>query len=233
MILVIDNYDSFTFNLVQYFQELGEHVAVYRNDKITIEEIELLKPDAVVISPGPGGPQDAGVSMRTIIHLGDRIPILGVCLGHQAIGAAFGGRVVSAGRLMHGKTSRIFSSGQGLFSGMEIPFQACRYHSLIVERESLPECLEITALTEQQEIMGIRHKRHPIEGVQFHPESILTPSGKRILKNFLTLAQEFRRYKTWSTGTVQDSSTCHFDKMRPAGSSEAGGLSADPAVMTN
>lgn len=233
MILVIDNYDSFTFNLVQSFQELGEGIAVYRNDEITIEEIDMLKPAAVVISPGPGGPQDAGVSMRTIIHLGDRIPILGVCLGHQAIGAAFGGQVVSAKRLMHGKTSPIFSSGQGLFSGMEIPFQACRYHSLIVERESLPECLEITALTDQQEIMGIRHKRHPIEGVQFHPESILTPGGKRILKNFLTMAQAYRRTKAWSPSMVQDSSTCHFDKMRHAGSLEAGGFSADPAVMTN
>ena len=233
MILVIDNYDSFTFNLVQYCQQLGEDVAVYRNDEITVEEIDLLKPSAVVISPGPGGPQDAGVSMNTIVHLGDRIPILGVCLGHQAIGAAFGGRVVSAVRLMHGKTSLIFSSGQGLFSGMEIPFQACRYHSLIVESESLPECLEITALTDQQEIMGIRHKRHPIEGVQFHPESILTPEGKRILKNFLTMAQHFHQTRTWARGQVRDLLNCHFEMMRPAESAKAAGPCAGPVATAN
>lgn len=193
MIVVIDNYDSFTFNLVQYFQELGEEVLVYRNDCISVDEIMDLRPDAVVISPGPGGPGDAGISMEVIATLGSRVPILGVCLGHQAIGAAFGGHVVSAHRLMHGKTSRIFTEGDGLFSGMEIPFEACRYHSLIVERQTLPECLEVTAYTEQDEIMGLRHREKPIYGVQFHPESILTPDGKRILQNFLDMAEEYRR----------------------------------------
>jgi anthranilate synthase/aminodeoxychorismate synthase-like glutamine amidotransferase len=191
MILVIDNYDSFTFNLVQYFQELGEEVVVRRNDMITLNEIVALNPRAIVISPGPGGPEDAGISLQAIQTLGDRIPILGVCLGHQTIGAAFGGRVVSADRLMHGKTSQIIYYGNGLFAGMENPFQACRYHSLIVERETLPECLEITAVTDQGEIMGIKHKRYPIQGVQFHPESILTPDGKQILRNFLCIAEEF------------------------------------------
>jgi len=233
MILVIDNYDSFTFNLVQYFQELGEDVEVYRNDEITVEEIDNLKPRAVVISPGPGGPEDAGISMNTIVHLGDRIPILGVCLGHQAIGAAFGGRVVSAGRLMHGKTSPIFSSGQGLFSGMEIPFQACRYHSLIVERESLPECLEITALTDQQEIMGIRHRSHPIEGVQFHPESILTPDGKRILKNFLAMAQDFHKTRTWANGQARDPLNPHFEMMGSTESVNPAGPCAGSVATAN
>ena len=191
MILVIDNYDSFTFNLVQYFQELGTPVAVYRNDSVTVDEILDLQPEAVVISPGPGGPADAGISMEVILQLGHAIPILGVCLGHQAIGAAFGGRVVSASRLMHGKTSQIFTNGEGLFSGMEVPFEACRYHSLIVEPASLPSCLEVTAYTDQHEVMGIRHKTRPIFGVQFHPESILTPSGKRILQNFLEMTQQF------------------------------------------
>ncbi|HMK35516.1 MAG TPA: bifunctional anthranilate synthase component II/anthranilate phosphoribosyltransferase [Desulfomonilaceae bacterium] len=191
MILVIDNYDSFTFNLVQYFQELGEEVLVRRNDMVTVEEISTLRPRAVVISPGPGGPADAGISLRVLRTLGDRIPMFGVCLGHQAIAEAFGGRVISAPRLMHGKTSPISYRGNGLFAGMENPFQACRYHSLIVEKETLPECLEITALTDQDEIMGIRHKSYPIEGVQFHPESILTPDGKQILRNFLKLTDEF------------------------------------------
>jgi anthranilate synthase/aminodeoxychorismate synthase-like glutamine amidotransferase len=191
MILVIDNYDSFTFNLVQYFQELGEEVLVRRNDMITLEEIIALNPRAVVISPGPGGPEDAGVSLQVIRTLGEFIPILGVCLGHQAIGAAFGGRVVSAGRLMHGKTSPIFYKGNGLFEGMDNPFQACRYHSLIVEQDTLPDCLEITALTDLNEIMGIKHKHYPVLGVQFHPESILTPDGKQILRNFLKIADTF------------------------------------------
>ncbi|MBI5252554.1 MAG: aminodeoxychorismate/anthranilate synthase component II [Desulfomonile tiedjei] len=195
MILVIDNYDSFTFNLVQYFQELGQQVLVIRNDRISVDEIVGLNPDAIVISPGPGGPEDAGVSMQTILSLGDRIPILGVCLGHQAIAAAFGGKVVRAGRLMHGKTSPIFTNGSGIFAGMEIPFQACRYHSLIVDLGSLPECLEVTACTDEEEIMGIRHKDLPIEGVQFHPESILTPEGKRILMNFLDMTRDFHQAK--------------------------------------
>jgi anthranilate synthase/aminodeoxychorismate synthase-like glutamine amidotransferase len=191
MILVIDNYDSFTFNLVQYLMESREDVMVKRNDCITIEEIERLEPMAVVISPGPGGPQQAGVSMEVILTLGHRIPILGVCLGHQAIGAAFGGRVISADRLMHGKTSPIFFKEGTLFSGMNNPFEACRYHSLIVDRETLPECLQITAVTDQDEIMGIKHKDYPIEGVQFHPESILTRGGKQILLNFLDMASGF------------------------------------------
>lgn len=191
MILMIDNYDSFTFNLVQYFQELGQQVLVSRNDRISLDEIVRLNPEAIVISPGPGGPEDAGISMQTILQLGDRIPILGVCLGHQAIAKAFGGRVIRAGRLMHGKTSPIFTDGSGLFAGMEIPFQACRYHSLIVEFGTLPECLEVTARTDEEEIMGIRHKEMPIEGVQFHPESILTPDGKRILTNFLDMTRQF------------------------------------------
>jgi anthranilate synthase/aminodeoxychorismate synthase-like glutamine amidotransferase len=191
MILVIDNYDSFTFNLVQYFQELGKEVQVLRNDKVSLRQIVDSKPEAVVISPGPGGPEEAGISLDVIKNLGDRIPILGVCLGHQAIAAAFGGKVVRASRLMHGKTSPVFTKGTGLFSGMEIPFDACRYHSLIVDEETLPSCLEITAFTDREEIMGIRHTEFPIEGVQFHPESILTPDGKRILFNFLEMTREF------------------------------------------
>lgn len=193
MILVIDNYDSFTFNLVQYFQELGSEVRVHRNDGITVEEIADLQPAAVVISPGPGGPQDAGVSMEAILRLGHTIPIFGVCLGHQAIGAAFGGRVVRAKRLMHGKTSRIFFNGHELFRGLENPFEACRYHSLVVEPESVPASLEVIAATERGEIMGICHRERPIFGVQFHPESILTHDGKQILRNFLDLADRFRR----------------------------------------
>ncbi len=192
MILVIDNYDSFTFNLVQYFQELGEEVMVRRNDQTTVAEISSTNPEAIVISPGPGGPEDAGISMDVIKQLGADIPILGVCLGHQAIGASFGGNVISAPRLMHGKTSPIFTEEQGLFAGMPNPFDACRYHSLIVDKESLPDCLEVTATTDQDEIMGIKHKQLPIEGVQFHPESILTTGGKRILANFLKMAEEFR-----------------------------------------
>jgi anthranilate synthase/aminodeoxychorismate synthase-like glutamine amidotransferase len=193
MLLVIDNYDSFTYNLVQYFQELGQTVMVRRNDRITLEKIVDLNPDAVVISPGPGGPQDAGISMKVISDLGDKIPIFGVCLGHQAIGAVFGAQVVSADRLMHGKTSPIFANGSPLFSGISNPFEACRYHSLIVDRQTLPDCLEMTAWTDEGEIMGIRHRDHPIEGVQFHPESILTPAGKRMLQNFLDMTARFHR----------------------------------------
>jgi anthranilate synthase/aminodeoxychorismate synthase-like glutamine amidotransferase len=191
MLLVIDNYDSFTYNLVQYFQELGQTVLVRRNDCVTLEEIIDLNPRAVIISPGPGGPQDAGISMQVIRDLGEKIPIFGVCLGHQAIGAVFGAQVVSADRLMHGKTSQIFANGSTLFSGLSSPFEACRYHSLIVEWDTLPDCLEVTAWTDEGEIMGIRHKERPIQGVQFHPESILTPGGKHILENFLDMTARF------------------------------------------
>ncbi|HXI10277.1 MAG TPA: aminodeoxychorismate/anthranilate synthase component II [Thermodesulfobacteriota bacterium] len=185
MLLMIDNYDSFTFNLVQYFQELGEEVSVYRNDAITVAEIEKLGPRRLVISPGPCDPQKAGVSVEAIKHLAGKLPILGVCLGHQSIGYAFGGSVVKAGTLMHGKTSMVYHDGKTVFEAIENPFEANRYHSLIVRREDLPECLEISAWTSAGEIMGIRHKKYPIEGLQFHPESILTRAGKDILRNFL------------------------------------------------
>ncbi len=193
MILVIDNYDSFTFNLVQYFQELGQTVEVFRNDSISLEEVEKLDPEAIVISPGPGGPEEAGISLELIRHFAGIVPIFGVCLGHQSIGSAFGARVIEADRLMHGKTSPIFTTGTGLFNEMSIPFQACRYHSLIVEEQSLPETLEITAVSDEGEIMGLKHRDLPIYGVQFHPESILTDQGKRILENFLSLASRFNR----------------------------------------
>ncbi|MEA2063321.1 MAG: aminodeoxychorismate/anthranilate synthase component II [Gemmatimonadota bacterium] len=185
MILVIDNYDSFTYNLVQYLGELGAELEVYRNDKITVDGVEQLRPQAVVISPGPGTPDDAGISLELIRHLGEKLPILGVCLGHQSIGQAYGGRVVSAPTLMHGKTSRIKHDGKSVFTGLENPFEATRYHSLTVERESLPGCLTVTAETGDGVIMGLRHETHPVEGVQFHPESILTFEGKKLLKNFL------------------------------------------------
>lgn len=185
MLLMIDNYDSFTFNLVQYFQELGEEVAVYRNDAITVGEIERLKPKRIVISPGPCDPPKAGISVEAIKHLSGKIPILGVCLGHQAIGYAFGGDVVKAPRLMHGKTSMVYHDGRTVFEGIENPFEANRYHSLIVKKETLPDCLEVSAWTDIGEIMGIRHKKYAVEGLQFHPESILTRSGKDILNNFL------------------------------------------------
>jgi anthranilate synthase/aminodeoxychorismate synthase-like glutamine amidotransferase len=191
MLLVIDNYDSFTYNLVQYFQEIGQTVLVRRNDRVTLEEIIDMNPSAIIISPGPGGPQDAGISMEVIRDLGDRIPIFGVCLGHQAIGAVFGAQVVAADRLMHGKTSRVTANGSALFSGISSPFEACRYHSLIVDWDTLPDCLQVTAWTDDGEIMGIRHKERPIEGVQFHPESILTPAGKHILENFLDMTARF------------------------------------------
>jgi anthranilate synthase/phosphoribosyltransferase len=195
MILVIDNYDSFTYNLVQYFQELGQEVLVRRNNKITLDEIKTLNPRAIVVSPGPGGPEDAGISLQVIRELGAVVPILGVCLGHQAIGHVFGGRVVKAARLMHGKTSPIFTNGDGLFAGMDKPFNACRYHSLIVDHEGLPDCLEITALTDANEIMGLRHKTLPVYGVQFHPESILTDQGKQVLINFLEQVEAFHSGK--------------------------------------
>ncbi|HEX3445476.1 MAG TPA: aminodeoxychorismate/anthranilate synthase component II [Chthoniobacterales bacterium] len=185
MILVIDNYDSFTYNLVQYFGELGAELVVRRNDQVTLEEVENMRPDRICISPGPGTPLEAGISSEVILRFGPSVPILGVCLGHQCIGHAFGGEVVRADRLMHGKTSPILHEGDGVFDGLPNPFEATRYHSLIVRRESLPPELEITAETAAHEIMGLRHRRYPIEGVQFHPESIMTEPGKRLLANFL------------------------------------------------
>ena len=186
MLLMIDNYDSFTYNLVQYFGELGEDVRVYRNDAITLAEITRLAPDRIVISPGPGNPSQAGVSLAAIREFAGKIPLLGVCLGHQSIGEAFGGKVVHAKRLMHGKVSPVFHNDVGVFRGLPNPVVCTRYHSLAVERESLPDCLEITAWTEDGEIMGLRHKTLAVEGVQFHPESILTEHGHDMLKNFLT-----------------------------------------------
>ncbi len=185
MILVIDNYDSFTYNLVQYFGMLGAEVAVYRNDAISVDAIGALSPAAIVISPGPCSPEKAGISVDVIRRFHDRVPILGVCLGHQAIGHAFGARVVRAQRVMHGKTSPIRNDGRTIFRGLPSPFEAGRYHSLLVERKSLPECLTVSADTEEGEIMGLRHRDYPVEGIQFHPESILTPKGKRIIRNFL------------------------------------------------
>jgi anthranilate synthase component II len=187
MILMIDNYDSFTYNLVQYFGELGADMRVFRNDKITISRIAALKPEKIVISPGPGRPEDAGISCEAIRAFAGKIPILGVCLGHQAIGYVYGGSIVGAKKLMHGKTSMIYHNGKTIFKGIPDPFEATRYHSLLVERKTLPECLEITARTKENEIMGLKHKKYPLWGVQFHPESILTKSGKDILANFLAL----------------------------------------------
>jgi len=189
---MIDNYDSFTYNLVQYFGELGEDVSVYRNDRLSLDNVEELKPDSIVVSPGPCTPNEAGISVDLIREYAGRVPILGVCLGHQCIGQAFGGKIVRAGSVMHGKTSRIRHHGSGVFKGLHDPFKATRYHSLVVERKSLPSCLEITAWTETQngdvdEIMGLRHKEYQIEGVQFHPESILTEYGHTLLKNFLRM----------------------------------------------
>jgi anthranilate synthase/aminodeoxychorismate synthase-like glutamine amidotransferase len=187
MVLLIDNYDSFTYNLAQYLGELGEEVQVVRNDKITVEEVERLRPARIVISPGPCTPTEAGISCQVISRLAGRIPILGVCLGHQCIGAAFGGRIVRAGRLMHGKTSMVRHDERTVYRNLPNPFEATRYHSLLVERESLPACLEVSAETAEGEIMGLRHREHLVEGVQFHPESILTRAGKDLLRNFLTL----------------------------------------------
>ena len=187
MLLVIDNYDSFTYNLVQYFGELGADPLVKRNDEITPDEIAALKPERICISPGPCTPNEAGISCEVIRRFGPTIPLLGVCLGHQSIGHVFGGDVVRAGRLMHGKTSPIHHNGTGVFAGIPSPFEATRYHSLLVKNETFPASLEITAWTEEQEIMGLRHREFPIHGVQFHPESILTLEGKKLLKNFLSL----------------------------------------------
>ena len=189
MLLMIDNYDSFTYNLVQYLRELGEEVVVYRNDKITPAEIAELKPRRLVISPGPCTPNEAGVSVDVIRHFAGRLPILGVCLGHQSIGQAFGGRIVRAERLMHGKTSPVFHDNRELFNGLPNPFDATRYHSLLVERSSFPECLEMTAWTEEEEIMGLRHRELPVWGMQFHPESILTVTGMDMLRNFLEMTR--------------------------------------------
>ena len=189
MLLMIDNYDSFTFNLVQYLQALGAEVRVERNDALTVDDIARLRPEKIVISPGPCTPDEAGVSLEVVRRLGPSTPILGVCLGHQAIGQAYGGKVVRAKRIMHGKTSSIRHRGEGVFAGLPDSYVATRYHSLVVERESLPDCLEVTAWTELdggfEEIMGLRHREHPVEGVQFHPESILTEHGHALLENFL------------------------------------------------
>ncbi|GIW46690.1 MAG: glutamine amidotransferase [Deltaproteobacteria bacterium] len=194
MILVIDNYDSFTYNLVHYLGEMGEEIQVFRNDKITLEEIGRMSPEMIVISPGPCTPKEAGISVEVIREFGGKIPILGVCLGHQSIGYAFGGKIVRAKRLLHGKTSLIYHDGKGIYSGLPNPFEATRYHSLLVDRDSLPHELEITAWTDEDEIMGIRHREYPIEGVQFHPESILTKHGKDLLKNFLRISREYNEH---------------------------------------
>jgi anthranilate synthase component 2 len=201
LIIVIDNYDSFTYNLVQYLGELGAElpvaskIQVYRNDKIDCEQIENLQPDGVVISPGPGRPEDAGVSEALISKLGSTLPILGVCLGHQSMGQVFGGRIISAPVLMHGKTSEIYHTGVGVFRGLANPFTATRYHSLVIDRSSCPEVLEITAWVEDGTIMGVRHRNYPhLEGVQFHPESILTSSGKQLMRNFLESLPASRRH---------------------------------------
>ena len=189
MLLMIDNYDSFTYNLVQYLRELGEDVVVYRNDKITLAEIEALKPQRLVISPGPCTPNEAGISVEVIKYFAGKLPILGVCLGHQSVGQAFGGRIVRAERLMHGKTSLVFHDNRELFDGLPNPFDATRYHSLLVERSSFPACLEITAWTAEEEIMGLRHRDLPVWGMQFHPESILTVTGMDMLRNFIEMTK--------------------------------------------
>jgi anthranilate synthase/aminodeoxychorismate synthase-like glutamine amidotransferase len=187
MLLMLDNYDSFTYNLVQYLGELGQDLKVFRNDKITIAEIEALKPERIVISPGPCTPKEAGISIDVIKHFSGKVPILGVCLGHQSMGEAFGGDVIRAPYLMHGKTSKIHHDGRTIFAGLPNPFEATRYHSLIIKRETLPAVLEVSAWTDDGIIMGVRHKQFKVEGVQFHPESILTGAGKDLLKNFLKL----------------------------------------------
>ena len=187
VLFVLDNYDSFTYNLVQYFGELGAEPLVRRNDEVTVEEIAAMQPERICISPGPGTPAEAGISEAVIRELGPRVPVLGVCLGHQAIGEVFGGEVVRAGRLMHGKTSPVLHDDEGVFAGLPSPFEATRYHSLVVRPESVPDCLVANARTAEGEIMGLRHREFPIHGVQFHPESILTAEGKRLLENFLKL----------------------------------------------
>jgi len=193
MIVMIDNYDSFTFNIVQYLGQMGEDVQVYRNDKITLDEIRRLKPQAIFLSPGPCSPNEAGITVDVIREFHTSVPLMGICLGHQSIGFAFGGEVVRAGRIMHGKVSPVEHDGKTIFSGLPNPFTAGRYHSLVVRPETLPDCLEVSARTAEGEIMGLRHKEYPVEGIQFHPESVLTPQGKRILRNFLkTLGRKER-----------------------------------------
>lgn len=187
MILMIDNYDSFTFNIVQYLGQMGEDVRVYRNDRITLDEIKKLNPQAIFLSPGPRSPKEAGITVEVIRNFYKSIPIMGICLGHQSIGFAFGGEVVRARSIMHGKTSMMINDGRTIFAGLPNPFSAGRYHSLIVKRETLPDCLEISAETSEGEIMGLRHRQYQVEGIQFHPESVLTPQGKRIIKNFLKI----------------------------------------------
>ncbi len=196
MILVIDNYDSFVYNLVQYLEELGKKTEVYRNDRISLRIIEEKKPEGIVISPGPGQPKNAGISEQVVEHFASQIPILGVCLGHQCIGEVFGAKIVRAKNLMHGKTSLIYHSGKDIYQGTENPFLATRYHSLIIKNGTLPDCLIRTAWTKKEEIMGIRHKEYPVFGMQFHPESILTEAGKKLLKNFLKL-EESIHLKMW------------------------------------
>ena len=185
MLLLIDNYDSFTYNLFQYLSELGEEVVVVRNDKTTLEEIEKMKPRLIVVSPGPSTPLHAGISNDVIRHFGSRLPILGVCLGHQCVGYSYGGNFAQADKIMHGKSSLIYHNGQGVLAGMPNPLSAIRYHSLIIQKEGLPECLEITAWTDDGTIMGLKHREHPVEGIQFHPESFMTQGGKDLLRNFI------------------------------------------------
>jgi anthranilate synthase component 2 len=187
MILLIDNYDSFTYNIYQYLLELGADVKVFRNDALTVEEAAAMKPEKLLLSPGPGRPEDAGIMIKAIEYFAGKIPILGVCLGHQAIGLFYGGKIVGAKRLMHGKISKVTADGKGIFAGISEPFEAMRYHSLAIERGSVPDCLEITATAEDGEIMGVRHKTLNVEGIQFHPESIMTPMGKKMLGNFIDL----------------------------------------------
>jgi len=184
MIVMIDNYDSFTYNLVQYIEQIGTHVRVVRNDKSTLAEIEAWNPAGIVVSPGPGRPESAGITLEVIEHFSGQVPILGVCLGHQSIAVAFGGKVILAKKIMHGKTSMIEADGEMIYRGVKKPFTAMRYHSLVVSRQDLPDCFAITAEADDGEIMGIRHREHPTEGIQFHPESIMTPIGKRLLRNF-------------------------------------------------
>jgi len=187
MILMIDNYDSFTFNIVQYLGQMGEDVQVYRNDKISLDEIKKLKPQAIFLSPGPCSPREAGITVDVIREFHQTLPIMGICLGHQSIGYAFGGDIVRADRIMHGKVSPVSHDGKTIFTGLPNPFTAGRYHSLVVRPETLPDCLEVSAQTAEGEIMGLRHKEYPVEGIQFHPESVLTPQGKRIIRNFLKI----------------------------------------------